>query len=387
MPLIPVSDNNEIEAFYQVPYQIYHDDPNWIPPLQEDLAFIFDPEQNPAFQDGDLQRWVLLDGYDTPIGRIAAFTKGSQGEHEAYEVGGMGFFECIEDQESAFTLFEQAQTWLAGKGVQAMDGPINFGERDRFWGLLVDGFDKPSYQENYHPSYYQTFFENYGFQPYYRQETYVVKKGHFDSSRLRKIAQRSISDKTYHVETLRFNRADRFAEDFIQVYNEAWANFQGFQPLTKPQVKGLLEQVKPIIEKEFLIFVYDGDQPAGILFLLPDVNQIFQYFDGKMGLLEKLQFLYHRNMQTMDKLKGVVMGVHPDYQNQGVDAMLIDNLVQNVESQRQYHIAELSWIGDFNPKMKALMKKLNARLSKVHITYRKLFDDSLPLEPYRIQND
>ncbi len=386
MPLITVNDKKSIKAFYDVPFLVYDNDPNWIPPLYEDLSFIFNPEKNPAFQEGDLQRWVLQDHTGKNIGRIAAFTKSQRVMNEEYEVGGMGFFECIDDEEAAFSLFHQAQSWLESKGIKAMDGPINFGERDRFWGLLVEGFKQPSYQENYNPHYYQRFFENYGFQQYFRQETFEVKKGELAIDRLKAISDKKTRNSDLWVTSIDTAKIDQFAADFITVYNRAWEHFQNFKPLSKEEVKQLFKQVKPILEKDFLLFSYSGNEPAGILFMLPDVNQIFQYFKGRMGLLEKLQFLYHRKMGTMNKLKGIVMGVHPDFQKQGVDALMIYHLVSNVETNQQYNQAELSWIGDFNPKMKAIMSKLNAKVSKVHITYRKLFDPDLTFEPYRIND-
>ncbi len=372
------------DAFFQVPYRIYRDDPNWIPPLQRDLSFIFDEQRNPAFQDGALQRWVLLDDEGRPAGRIAAFTKSESIRNEPYRVGGIGFFECIHDQNSAFQLFDAAKQWLEERGIEAMDGPINFGERDKFWGLLVDGFKQPSYQENYNPPYYQELFEAYGFRQYFGQETFEAQKGEVQLDRLRKIAERTSKHEEFAVRTLDLNRLDQYVADFVTIYNRAWENFKDFKPLSREEVKALFKQVKPILEKDFLIFIYLNGYPAGVVFMLPDVNQIFQYFNGKMGLWEQLKFLWYRQRKVMNKLKGVVLGIHPDFQNKGVDALLIYNLLLQVEQNGQYHYAELSWIGDFNPKMKATMQKLNAKRSKLHLTYRKLFHEHLTFEPYRI---
>lgn len=377
MHLQRVDSTQSRKAFYEVPYEIYKSDANWIPPLQQDLEFIFDERSNPAFREGELQRWVLMNDKQQPIGRIAAFTKSDAVKNEPYRVGGIGYFECINDKDAAFQLFQQAQEWLEAMGAQAMDGPINFGERDRFWGLLVEGFKPPSYQENYNPPYYQEFFEAFGFQKYFEQETFEVQKGGIQLERLGKIAERATRNENVNVKTLELDKLDQYVADFITVYNRAWENFQDFKPLTKEEVRALFKQVKPILEKDFLIFVYMNGYPAGVIFLLPDVNQIFQYFDGKMGLWEKLKFLWYRQRKVMNKLKGVVLGIHPDFQNRGVDALLIFNLIQQVEQNNQYNVAELSWIGDFNPKMKAMMDKLNAKRSKLHITYRKLFDPGL----------
>lgn len=384
MRLQPVQDRLSRKAFFEVPYHVYKQDPNWIPPLQRDLDFIFDPNRNPAFQDNELQRWVLKTNDDKACGRIAAFTKSENLKNQQYRAGGIGFFECINDQAAANLLFDKAREWLEARGAQAMDGPINFGERDKFWGILVEGFNKPCYQENYHPPYYQSLFEGYGFQQYFKQETYSIAKGNLQVERIRKIAERATRNTSTDVKTLDFERIDGFVQDFLTIYNRAWENFQDFKPLKETEVKALLNQVKSILEPDFLIFIYMDGHPAGFVFLLPDVNQIFQYFNGRFGLWEKLKFFWHRKKGIMNKLKGVVIGIHPDFQNRGVDALLVYNLFHNVEKNGQYHYAELSWIGDFNPKMKATLKNLNATRSKVHLTYRKLFDPDLTLEPYTI---
>ena len=384
MHLQPVQDKRSRQAFFEVPYHIYKDDPHWIPPLQQDLDFIFDEKRNPAFAENSLQRWILKAADGQVCGRIAAFTKGRSVKNQKYPAGGIGFFECINNHEAAFQLFDQAWEWLEARGAKAMDGPINFGERDRFWGLLVEGFRQPSYQENYNPPYYQGLFEAYGFQQYFQQETYEVTSGRVDPERMRKIAERATRHSSTTVKTFDYQHKDQFIADFVKVYNRAWEHFQDFKPLSKKEVEALFKQVKPVIEKDFLIFVYMEGYPAGFIFLLPDVNQIFQYFDGKLGIWEQLKFYWYMKKGVINKLKGVVMGIHPDFQNRGVDAVLIYNVINNVEHSGRYNRAELSWIGDFNPKMKAAMGKLNAHRSKVHLTYRKLFDPSLPFEPYTI---
>lgn len=380
MQLQPVNDRLSRKAFFDVPYHIYENDPNWIPPLQRDLDFIFDEQQNPAFRENELQRWVLRKEDGSLMGRIAAFTKSDAIKNEPYRVGGIGFFECIHDQEAAFVLFDKAREWLEAREVKAMDGPINFGERDKFWGLLVEGFKQPSYQENYNPPYYQEMFEAYGFEKYFEQETFEIVRGDIDLEWLGKIAERGSRNIPTTVKTLELDKLDQFVADFLNVYNRAWEDFQDFKPLTHQEVKSLFQQVKPVLEKDFLIFIYMEGAPAGIIFLLPDVNQIFQHFNGKLGWWEQLKFLWYRNRGAINKLKGLVMGIHPDFQNRGVDALLIYHVVKRVEENGQYQTAELSWIGDFNPKMKATVRKLNARRSKLHFTYRKRFDEYISVD-------
>jgi hypothetical protein len=131
-----------------LPVRLYKTTPAWIRPLDKDIESVFDPATNKTFRHGQCKRWILQDDAGVTIGRVAAFVNEKtvlKGNDQP--TGGMGFFECINDRNAAFMLFEQCRTWLQQRGMEAMDGPINFGNRDRWWGLLVEGFDKePNYQ-------------------------------------------------------------------------------------------------------------------------------------------------------------------------------------------------------------------------------------------------
>src|SRR5690606_4128573 len=148
---------------------LYAKDQHYIRPLDTDINMVFDRDKNQNFQKGDAIRFLLQDDEGKDIGRIAAFYSLKTMDQYDQQAGGCGFFECIEDQKAAFLLFDSAKAWLQMKGMEAMDGPINFGDRDKWWGLLVDGFYAPCYQCNYNPPYYQAFFEDYGFQVYFKQ--------------------------------------------------------------------------------------------------------------------------------------------------------------------------------------------------------------------------
>src|SRR5690606_38534386 len=153
-----------------LPEQLYKNDPNWIQPLDKDIKQVFDAAKNKAFRNGEINRWILQNVDGKTIGRIAAFTnKKYKNKGDDIPVGGMGFFECINDQSAADLLFYTAKNWLQTKGMEAMDGPINFGERDRWWGLVTKGFQPPLYCMNYNPPYYVDLFKNYGFQLFFDQ--------------------------------------------------------------------------------------------------------------------------------------------------------------------------------------------------------------------------
>ncbi len=172
----------------------------------------------------------------------------------------MGFFECIENEKIAFALFDNCKKWLAERGMEAMDGPINFGERDRFWGVLIHGFDKePLYGMGYHFSYYQLFFEAYGFQTYFEQMTFFLHmpKDKF-MERVNRVfferAERILAMKNYVFRHIDKKQLDKYAEDFRVVYNKAWAKNLGAEDMTPEKSRGIMQRMKPPVDEELMWF-------------------------------------------------------------------------------------------------------------------------------------
>ena len=175
MQLTEVTNATTAKEFIQTNVIICGKLPNYIRPLDKDVIEVFDKEKNKAFRFGEATRWILKDNDGQLIGRIAAFTnKKYRNKGDEIPVGGIGFFDCINDQNAADMLFDVAKHWLITKGIQAMDGPINFGERDRWWGLVTEGFQSPLYCMNYNPPYYKDLFETYGFKLFFNQVCFGV---------------------------------------------------------------------------------------------------------------------------------------------------------------------------------------------------------------------
>ncbi|MEX0636147.1 MAG: hypothetical protein WD135_05215, partial [Ferruginibacter sp.] len=124
MQMISVTDKRTETLFLKVSLVIYSKDPNWIRPLNKDILDVFDPKKNKAFRFGKANRWILQDHTGISIGRIAAFSNDKyKNKGDDIPVGGIGFFECINDQTAANLLFDTAKNWLQQQGKEAMDGP------------------------------------------------------------------------------------------------------------------------------------------------------------------------------------------------------------------------------------------------------------------------
>ena len=385
MELIEINNKQSGKEFMNVARFIYRNDKNWVCPLDNDIDGIFDPKQNSYYKHGTAIRWVLKNDLGKLIGRIAAFIDFNTMNDIDQATGACGFFECIDNQEAANMLFNAAKDWLKSNGVEAMDGPVNFGETDKFWGLLVDGFTQPSYNVAYHLPYYQNLFETYGFQIYYKQEGF-----HFDinkpiSERFKKIAERLTNKPEYSFEHFDFRQLDKHAADFAEVFNTAWASFKkDFEPLSIDYVRKFITDAKAILEEKFIWLAYYEKRPIAIYLMIPDVNQIFKSFNGKLNLWNKLRLLYMVKTNKMTRAKGILMGVIPEFQNRGIESAFILKLEKVFEEMPHYSELEFSFVADYNPPMRKLWLAVGAEPAKHYITYRYLFNRNKEFKRYPI---
>ncbi|MFZ5972375.1 MAG: hypothetical protein ACOYXA_12355 [Bacteroidota bacterium] len=379
MNLTQVTTPEHVREFLHLPVRLYKDIPQWIRPLDKDIEAVFDPQKNKAFKHGECIRWILKDSQNQTIGRVAAFVnQRTVNKGNEQPTGGIGFFECVENKEAAFMLFDQCKKWLQEKGMQAMDGPINFGERDRWWGLLIEGYEKqPNYQCNYNPPYYKDYFEAYGFKVYFYQLTFGRKIMGPLTDRLQAKADLVAKDPNYTFRYLRKSEFRKLPGLIMSVYNRAWANRGEIPEMTVAQAQHIVKQMKPIIDEKLLWFGFYQDDPVIFFLSLPEVNQIFKHLNGRLDWWGKLKFVWHKWRGTNRKAFGVLFGVVPEHQGKGVDGAIImafRKLMQ--EDYRQYDDYELNWIGDFNPKMIRVAEQINTEVVKRHATYRKLFDET-----------
>lgn len=387
MQLIEVTDKKLAKEFIEVNPIINKSNPNYIRPLDHEINEVFDPKKNKTFRFGTVIRWILKDDSGQPIGRIAAFTnKKYKNKGDEVTVGGIGFFDCINNQDAADMLFDVAKHWLIQQGVEAMDGPINFGERDRWWGLVVEGFQEPLYGMNYNPPYYVQLFESYGFQPFFHQICLGMNPKETLTDKVKQRHALYAQNPDFSSAYIDKKRLEKFAIDFMVVYNKAWAGHGGLKELRKEQVINMFKKMKPVMDERLVWFAYYKNDPIAIFTNLPDLNQWFKYLHGKFDLLHKLKFLWVKKTKPCKKFTGLVFGVVPEYQGTGIDAYIIGEADKVVKLPSfKYTEYEMQWIGDFNPKM------LNVALgigtvaqSRKLTTYRYLFDRTKPFKRHPI---
>lgn len=382
-----VIDKKEKQEFLDFPSRLYVNDKNWIRPLDQDVEKVFDPSQNKFFRTGNAIRWILVDGENKTIGRIAAFHEKNTARSFEQPTGGVGFFDCINNQEAANILFNSGKKWLQQAGMEAMDGPINFGTREHFWGCLVDGFFEPVYNMPYNFPYYAALFENYGFKNYFNQFTYHVP---IDISMLDPVvfekAARVARESAYKVVSYKRKEIDKFTDAFVTIFNEAWGRFPGVKPMKKKQALAMFKAMNQILDPRIIYFEYHNDRPIAFFIMIPDLYQMIRHFNGKLNAVNKLRmFTFYRILRNATRALGLIFGVVPDFQGKGVEAAMIARFAEDSrKSGFKYTDLEMNWIGDFNPKMIKLMGTIGAKVRKTHVTYRYLFDRNKPFSRAKV---
>jgi hypothetical protein len=264
-----------------------------------------------------------------------------------------------------------------------MDGSVNFGENYNYWGVLVEGFMPQGYGMPYNKPTYARLFETYGFQEFFRQYSY-----HLD---VRKpLPERQVKFADFLEKRLGFtyrhydkkNRA-KFVRDMVEVLNTTWSDYmEDFHPVTEKDIDPVLKSAKPVLVEDFIWFAYKDERPIGMLVAFPDVNQVLAKFDGRLNLWKALRFLALKSGKTITRNRLLLAGMVPEFQNSGAIGILFLRFFRSVAKRPHYKEIELSWVGDYNPRMRKVYEQIGAVQKKVHVTYRFLFDPARPFERF-----
>lgn len=382
MKVIPVNTPSLVEEFLNFPDRLYQHDPHYIRFLDTDVESVFDRKKNKFFKTGVCERFLFRNSKKETVGKVAVFVNGKYKQKQP--TGGFGFFDCINDQDIANYIFDFCKSWLQEKGMEAMDGPINFGERDKFWGLLTEGFAEPLYGMNYHPSYYAELFKNYGFEVYFNQICYS-RPTHSKVSRVFTLLhEKHKRNPAISARRMTKNKLNKFAKDFSEIYNKAWASHGEGKQIDEGKALRIFQSMKPVINEHISWFVYENEKPIAMWINIPDLNQWFKYLKGKFGWWQKLKFLWLKEFTKNTKMVGLVFGVVPEWQKKGIEGFMIWEGTKHLRKHTAFQEIEMQWIGDFNPKMLKIAESLDTKVTRKLATYRYLFDRKKEFERHPV---
>lgn len=375
LSIVPVRSARRREQFIRMAWDIYRDDPNWVPPVLADRRKLLDPEKNP-FWNHSQGEFFLAEREGKIVGRIAAIVNDAHNRVHHDKVGFFGFFESVNDPEVAHALFDAACRWLAEKGMESVRGPVNPSINDEA-GLLVEGFDDPpQILMTYNPEYYIALIESYGFTK--AKDMYAWKlTAEFLTPKLERV-QRAVREREkIVVRNFRFGPKSAFQEDIgvlREIYNQAWAPNWGAVRMTSEEFDALAADLKTIAAKDLVLIAESEGRPVGFALALPDVNQVL--IRNRGGSLVGAVWHLLTGKKRIKRGRIVVLGVIPAFQRRGIDAVLYYEIGTRMVNKYGYAESEASWVLEDNEMMNRAARMMKGEIYKRYRIYEKTIKEN-----------
>ncbi|HPO54732.1 MAG: hypothetical protein RBR95_02015 [Ignavibacteriaceae bacterium] len=364
-----VESGKDLDAFIKYPWEIYKDNNYWVPPLISEKKKILNKKKNPFFEHAEAEYFLAYkDGKLS--GTIAAVKNDLHNEYHKDKTGFFGFFECINDQKVANSLFDAAKKWLKEKGLDEMRGPANPSSNDEY-GMLIEGFDdSPRILMPYNPAYYLSLCENYGLEKAKDLYAYKLENHKLMSSEKLRRGQQLVRDR-YKLKISSLNIKDFKNElDKVKfVYNKAWAPNWGFVPMTEAEIDAMAKDLKPIVEPNLVLFGEIDNKLVGFALVMPDYNEIFKTMNGKLFPFGFLKLIFHKKKFTWGRI--ITLGIIPEFQKRGLDSVFYWEILNRADQYCGIRIGEASWILEDNEMMNRGAELMNGELYKKYRIYSK----------------
>lgn len=363
----PVISKNELKQFINLPRQIYKNYPLWVPPLFQERKSILDTHKHPFFHHAEMEMFIArID--NIPVGRIAAIKNDLHNKYQNENAGYIGFFECIDNQETANKLFTKAAEWMKSKNLSLMKGPAN-PSSNYDWGLLIEGFKlPPSFMMPYNPDYYTELFTNYGFRKAKDLHGYKLSADKIEhSEKIRRVVEITKERYKIKIRKIDLKNFDSELEKVKYIYNKAWAPNWGFVPFTEEEINELARHLKQLLEPPLVLFAEAEGEPVGFTLTMLDYNYILKQMNGRLFPLNFIKLFTQR--RKIEWARILTLGIIPEYRKKGVDALLYWELLNNgLRMGLKY--AEASWILEDNDMMNNAIVNLGGELFKKYRIYQ-----------------
>ena len=363
-----VTTDDERKQFINFQYTHYEADGHFIPPLKMDQKKLIDEKKNPFYQNAEIKLF-LAEHKGEIAGRIGAVVDHRYNEYHNTKTGHFAFFECIDHQPTADLLLRVAEDWLRDKGMEDVLGPTAPGMMDVI-GFLVDGFDKDPYiLMPYTKPFYEKLVTNAGYKGEMDLLAYIVHKDTVSlerGQRAKEIVKRRIPGLVVRPVNLKNIKSEI---DIVgDIYTETWKNNWGFLPITKEEFAALAEDLKLVLDPDLAHIAEVDGKPVAFSVGIPDLNQIFKTMDGKLFPFGIFKILFQR--KKINRFRTALMGVIPEYQGKGIDALLHQAAIEKALPRGIYE-SELSWILGNNQEMIRVAEKIGGRLDKTYRMFSK----------------
>jgi hypothetical protein len=358
----PVQHFKDFKIFYHVPFQIYHDDPCWIPPFWNEMKGFF-KKNNPFWSHAECKLFIARKNNEV-IGRIAAIIDYAYCKAVGEKIGYFGFFECVQDFECANALLQTAQDWLLSKEMKVMRGPID-GRIDVGCGFLYVGYNsRPSLLSTYSPAYYVKYAEKFGMKKVRDQLLYYIDLTKPIPKKLEEKARQCVASE---VQVRPFNRlhTQKELKWWVELFLETFSDHWGYVPVSTGEVKTRfgVKQLRWFVDSRLFLVAEIEGSPIAYIWSTPDYNQIFQKMNGRLGPFQILRFLCKRQQINTGKLH--LIGIKKEFRNLNIGSLLNYKILIEMKN-RGYIGAEVGWIDEENAAAHTTIAITGATLYKKH---------------------
>ena len=362
-----VTSHRERDAFIKFQWEIYSHDPAWVPPLIIERKAFLDRKRHPFYRHGDAGLFLARKNGKI-VGRIMASDDPNYNSLHQTNTGCFGLFESIDDEDVAAALLETAAGWLRKKGRGEIMGPIDY-STNYVCGLLIDGFQfPPTILTAHNPPYYQRLIESCGFSKAKDWYAWWFADPAKAATRLRAMAQRFRKRWPVTIRTGNLKNIREESRRLRQIYNQAWKKNWGFVPFTEAEIEFMTHELKPLLIPEFVFIAEVGDEPAGFILCVPDINVALRHINGRLttfGLpIGLVKLLYFKRRTRTARL--IALGVIEKYRRASIAEMLVLRIIEDAMIKRGF-TGELSLTLEDNFMINRFLEAIGAERYK---TYR-----------------
>lgn len=366
-----VADVKDMKAFIAVPWLIYRDDPNWVPPLKIERKQAFS-EKNPFFEHARWQAWLAyLDG--APVGRISAQIDSMYLERHDEHTGFFGLIEAIDDAAVFEALFAAAEQWLKDQGMKTALGPFSLGINQEV-GCLIEGFDSPPYLMMGHARpYYDASIKGQGYGKAQDMLSYeMVRETFIMPERVQRLLQR-LSQK---IKVRRLDRSNKAADFEIMrsIFNDAWSANWGFVPFTRKEFSTIAKELLMIVPDDFIHIAEVEGKPAAFVVLIPNLNEAIADLDGRLLPFGWARLLWRFKVRFPTTARIALLGVREEYQFTRLGPALAFSVIQALiepSLHRGLKCLEMSWILEENQGIRNVIETVGGYVTKRYRMYEK----------------
>jgi len=366
-----VSGKKDMDTFIRIPWEIYKNDPNWVPPLiierKEALS-----SKHPYFEHAQWQAWIAWRN-GKPVGRISAQVDELHQQQYDNQTGFFGLVEAIDDHEVFQTLFDTAENWLRDRGMQEVIGPFNLGINQEL-GILIEGFDSPPYVMTPHsPPYYGEAIEQSGYRPTQDLVAYELNSG---TLTLPRIMQALLNRSADRVRVRPLQRKQKMAELEVMrsIFNDAWENNWNFVPFTRAEFAAVGKELLMLLPDDFIQIAELDGEAAAFVVLIPNINEAIADLDGRLLPFGWARLLWRLKVKFPKSARVALMGVRQKYQNTRFGPALAYTVIKNVTDAgvpRGLERVEMSWVLDNNHATRNIIESIGGEVSKRYRIYEK----------------